>query len=394
MEFPHASHKALHFQVCDFFRAGYDALLGFKSHNSPTLIVTNPPWGIRINQEDLPARLRSLSKSKSIDSFSFVIAESHLAMRSAPATVFAYVVPEAFFNVQAHAWLRDLLLTATNSIEIRELGRAFFDVFTNTYTIALYPANRQPNEIALRRLNGDTLTIDVVKVLASKGREIPLAVDASSQDILDKIEKSGNWCLQGNAQWALGIVTGNNSKHLMSQPTGPVGEPIYRGKEVFPYYLGSHSAFIKFDRETLQQVAGDEFYRAPEKLIYRFISKRIIVAYDDQQRLCLNSANILIPAAKNVSMKVVAAILNSDVVQFYFQKKFGAFKVLRSHLEKIPLPYVTQEQSKSIVMLVDELRNLEDEGRKTEFARQLNKIVCELYYLTVDECRFVNQNIV
>ena len=61
------------------------------------------------------------------------------------------------------------------------------------------------------------------------------------------------------------------------------------------YLFRAPAAFIRFDPDRFQQAAPERKYRAPEKLVYRFISKKLIVAYDDRGRLTLNSANILIP---------------------------------------------------------------------------------------------------
>jgi hypothetical protein len=57
-------------------------------------------------------------------------------------------------------------------------------------------------------------------------------------------------------------------------------------------------------------------------LIYRFISKYLVFAYDDKQKLTLNSANIVIPKTDDYPIKVIAALFNSSLYQFIFQKKF------------------------------------------------------------------------
>lgn len=76
-------------------------------------------------------------------------------------------------------------------------------------------------------------------------------------------------------------------------------------------------------------------------------------AYDDKQRLTLNSANILIPNT-TVPIKVVLAILQSKVIQFVFRVKFNSIKILRKHIEAMPIFQFSKEINKRIEKLVDE----------------------------------------
>ena len=56
-------------------------------------------------------------------------------------------------------------------------------------------------------------------------------------------------------------------------------------------------------------------------------------------------------------MKYVLAILNSSVAAFYISKKFNSVKLLRSHIEQMPIPVVSEEIQESIVKKVDRIMN-------------------------------------
>ena len=60
-------------------------------------------------------------------------------------------------------------------------------------------------------------------------------------------------------------------------------------------------------------------------------------------------------------MKYVSAILNSRMAQFYFKKQFGSIKVLRSHLEKIPIPFPEEGVQEKIVCIVDRILAAEND---------------------------------
>ena len=152
--------------------------------------------------------------------------------------------------------------------------------------------------------------------------------------------------------WALGIVTGDNRKHIVS--TFEEGtELIYTGKEVSKYFLNPSNKYIKYDRQNFQQVAADCLYRAPEKLIYKFISKKLVFAYDNNSNLFLNSANILIPKMKTHSVKTALAFLNSEIFQYIYMKKFNELKILKGNLLQLPFPILTDENFRNLENLVD-----------------------------------------
>ena len=165
--------------------------------------------------------------------------------------------------------------------------------------------------------------------------------------------------LKNQAEWALGIVTGNNKKYLLPLPKEG-HEAIYRGRDIEKYKFVKASSFIEFCPDNLQQVAPAWKYRAQEKLIYRFISKYLVFAYDDQQRLTLNSANTVIPKIDGYPIKVILALFNSSLYQFIYQKKFSSIKTLRGNLEQLPLPLWDGAIFGKIVSKVDEIIDSKD----------------------------------
>jgi hypothetical protein len=89
--------------------------------------------------------------------------------------------------------------------------------------------------------------------------------------------------------------------------------------------------------------------------VYRFISKSIVMAYDDRQRLTLNSANMVIPRVDGYPIKAVLALFNSVPYQYIFQKKYFSIKVLREHIEQLPLPLLDRGVLRRMVVMADEI---------------------------------------
>ena len=190
-------------------------------------------------------------------------------------------------------------------------------------------------------------------------------------NILEKIRNNPTVkYLAGNADFALGIVTGNNKEYISN---------------ICKYHINPTENYIIFKPESFQQIAPTEMYRSPEKLLYRFISSQLVFAYDDKQTLSLNSCNIVIPKLQGAKTKYVLAILNSRIAQFIYKMEFNSVKVLRSHIENIPIPIIEKEKQDVILGITERLISSLplDEAQKTY--DELDQHIFEVFNLTQSE---------
>ena len=185
--------------------------------------------------------------------------------------------------------------------------------------------------------------------------------------------------------WALGIVTGNNKEKLFSMQESDM-EPIFTGKEISKYCLKPPQKYIRYDRSQFQQVAKDEIYRADEKLVYKFISSKLVFAYDAAQRLFLNSANILIPNIPRMSVKTVMAFLNSKLYSYLYKKLFGEIKILKGNLLELPFPEISTEENREIEHLVNQIM----ESYDSELDEKLQNLIYKIYNLSNMEIEYLN----
>ena len=112
------------------------------------------------------------------------------------------------------------------------------------------------------------------------------------------------------------------------------------------------------------------------KLVYKFVSNKLMFAYDDTSSLFLNSANILIPNISGMSTKTVLAFLNSSLYQFLYEKLFGELKVLKGNLMELPFPKIDSETNNTLTMLVEEIIS---EGKNNQ--NDIDEIIYNVYDL-------------
>ena len=136
-------------------------------------------------------------------------------------------------------------------------------------------------------------------------------------------------------------------------------------------------------------MAPVDLYRSTEKLLYRFICNQLVFAYDNNQTLSLNSCNILVPKVPGMSIKYILAILNSRIAQYYFKNKFNSIKVLRSHVEQIPIACPEVGEQEEIVSMVNLLLDSESSEAIFKQYNELDKKISVIYGMTETEYQTV-----
>lgn len=327
--------------------------------------ATNPPWS---------------SKTKNVyaDVSSFFFMKTLSLLKSGGRL--AFLMPISMLNIASHRLFREQLFSDCKLLEIRKFDTKFSGVQTDFVSILAEKA--KPAETFRMIGTGEVREIPLSLFQLTEQKTI-FSVTEPEVEIIYKILSKGELSLAGS-KWALGIVTGNNKKHLKELP-GQGLEPIYTGKEIRPFYIDKPRYFIHFNRAAFQQTAPDEIYRTAPKIIYRFISNHLVFAAERSGALVLNSANILIPNIPELSFEALLALLNSKVYSFIYQVLFGQIKVLRSNLMQLKLPRISAEQDEELKGLV-----LAAEANPTEeIQEKINQVIFSIYDLTDDEIEVV-----
>ena len=334
----------------------YDYLKQYFNTNY-TYIISNPPWGAVIFDE----KNHPISTKESF-SFFFERASNQLE----DGGIIRFLLPESILNVKCHRNFRKFLLENTDIQSITRYPGAFSGVQTKYIDVECnmtrHALSQQDFVIECNISNissGDNARIipEMRKINKScfcltNNLNFNLLSDSDLEKV-QKILAKGRYTLKDSI-WALGVITGDN-KNKVKNRQGRGLEPIFIGKDIEAYKLKRPTKFIKYERSDFQQVAKDEIYRADEKLVYKFISKNLVFAYDNSKSLFLNSANVLIPKVPGMSIKTVLAFLNSELFKFLYKSLFGEIKILKGNLLELPFPEISAETDKKLTELVDEV---------------------------------------
>lgn len=343
-----------------------------------SLIATNPPWG------GVSPHPEKKGKGEFPETFSAFFTHSFPLL--AKNGQMKFLLPASVLKIKKHENLRKYIL---KNCCLEKIFLPDGDFFTNVMTksVVIHVKNAPQNHgFFWEQEKGEKTERESIKldsIYKQKNTHFS-CINEEEEKLLAKIRKHKKYDLSSST-FALGLVTGDN-KNKVKKECLPGMEKVYTGKEIFPGFLAPAKNFIFYDRKNLQQAAKEEYYRAKEKLVYRFISSKLVFACDDSGSLFLNSANILIPTLPGISIKTLMGLLNSSVLNFYYTLTFGDLKVLKKNLQELPLPFLTEEQDKKLSFLVE--KSIEKD--KTSH-KQLQKEIAFLYGLDEKDLAYLEK---
>lgn len=364
--------------------------LTFEKKEYFDYIIGNPPWGYHFSEEEkrnLREKYRCASGNY-IESYDVFTEQAVSNLKC--GGVLSFLLPEAILNVKSHRQIRELLMEENSIQYLQYLG----DVFENVQCPCIILQMLHDHRVI--DCEGMTVNDGTRVYTIRKGREISpeyfcFTTTDEEYQVLQKIEHvKDKATLLGNARFALGIVTGNNKKYI-SNVKNAENEVILKGVDLHKFRYTEGNNYITYSPELFQQTAPTEYYRAKQKLLYRFICNRLVFAYNDRQTLSLNSCNILIPEIDELDIKYILAVLNSRIAQFYFEKCFQSVKVLRSHIEQIPIPVVGKEKQEEIIRIVDRLIEPSADDDDEENYEILDDKIAQIFGLSQEEYTVVKK---
>jgi SAM-dependent methyltransferase len=324
-------------------------------------IIGNPPWGSSLSAELKKYYRSNYGFAKSgINTFTLFI-ERSLELLNNEGKL-GFLVPEAFLNIKAHLQSRYSILNRSVIEEICQWGELFKNVFAPSISI-----------IIKHEENFDVIRSNIIKVIngcdLKKGtyKMIPQMTFNSTHEYIFNINYSSSvvnlvsyisdvdcMYLANNAQFFLGIVTGNNDKFISPIRSSQFPDPIITGKDIIPYKSIHGGKYFKFEPESLQQVAPEYLYRTKNKVFYKFIGRNLTFALDTDGVFSLNNVNAFIPESSVIAPEALVAVLNSSLMQYYYQNNFFTVKVLRGNLEKLPIKKLSRSSERKLIMLSNE----------------------------------------
>ena len=95
---------------------------------------------------------------------------------------------------------------------------------------------------------------------------------------------------------------------------------------------------------------------------------------------------MLIPKIPDLNIKTVFALLNSEVLRYYYKVQFADVKILKSNLIKLPLPAIDSKTQSEIEVKVDEILNGCIAAEKS-----LQLLIYDCYQLSENDVHYIKR---
>jgi hypothetical protein len=183
---------------------------------------------------------------------------------------------------------------------------------------------------------------------------------------------------------------GKNDPNVQSSKTAGC-VPVISGEGVREFFVEEQGLYIKLGLKPRSRYKDPKLFRTAPKLLVRFVATHPFAAVDEKGVANFNTVyNCMVKAehAESHSPYFLAALLNSRVVRWWFERAFESDEDLYPHIQKyqlecIPLPNDAADASTR--ERLDQLGKLLVEARSAaeidEVRAEVDELSCGIYGL-------------
>ncbi len=318
-----------------------------------------------------------------------------------------YIIPKTILSNISFTELRRYITETFEINEITDLEKIFEQV-TGTMTYLLLSVlntkadSSYPVNINIMNFGGAVQKSKIdIRLLKSPPNYI-WVLSKKKLELIRKLERDSD-PLSENFITKNGVCTGSNSKFVSDKKENSYYRKIRVAKDISKYHIKKSTNYVCYKREVLHRPREEEIFIAP-KIITQMIrglntKDRLICALDPTNELVLNNVNLIRARNKSANLKFLLAIINSEVINFYFKTLVTDVNIKTIYLDQIPIRKIPSEKQKPFIELVDRILSITDDedylnnGDKQAMVKALekriDKLVYELYDLTPEEIKVV-----
>jgi type I restriction-modification system DNA methylase subunit len=345
------------------------------------IIVGNPPY---VGIQDIPIEMRRVYEEKytsatgRFDLFHLFIEKSIRLLKH--GGYLSFIIPNKFLTNTQSQTLRKYMLDMGNIVSILSNEGMVFDEANVNSVVIVFQKTNMAKDCDVFAFQNDLVTkVSTVErvVFENDGENRFIISQTQNSDLKSKIE--ANTCkLSDIADVKDGIVAGKVKDMLFhTRKINDTCKPILFGKDIHRYSLNFANKFVDYRPEEMMKEeiirAGEGvriglWLRTPEiferpKILTRQTADRVIASFDESDYYfehTLHSTHIF---DTNYNPKFVLAILNSNLMKYYYQSIISQsgtlFPQIRiALLKQLPIPKATQAEQEKLASLVDKIMAL------------------------------------
>lgn len=174
------------------------------------------------------------------------------------------------------------------------------------------------------------------------------------------------------------------------------------GKNITRYGLEWDGTYLNYTPEAIHSCKREDIFLSDEKILFRRVSENIIATIDTQKYYGLHTLVVINKKEKSpVSLKVLVALLNSNVLNYFFKKVFSSTKKVFSEIgakqiELLPIKTPDAYTNKKIEDLVNKaigIKQVDFNADVSDVEVELNNLIYNVYDLSNDDIIIIEDSL-
>jgi len=383
------------------------------------VIIGNPPYVRPHNLDEKTKRFlwknSAVIKAKG-DLYAAFIEKGIQLMKE--KGILSFIVPHTWLSLESFSDLRDYIL---NTCKIKSViicpRKVFQDAEVETL---IFVFEKCSNETFRKNNLIQIFQIEDNKNIIFKGKRsqklyyFDRIFDIStgeSNKIVSKLDKIDSK-LKAYTNFFYGLKTADDQKFLTTDPKNSSDyKKILRRRDFGRYKTLFRGEYVYYKPELMiknRSTArpGEPKRFEEDKIIIMDIAKKLVCTYD-KEKYYVKDALILKAKNKNISLKYLVALINSNLLNYYYTQKYKVLSVAKNAFLELPI-LIQEKQFSKFDRLVDEIlilnKRLNELGGKLTDERlkltkeiqkvddNINAAVYKLYNITDKEKKIIEDS--
>jgi len=332
--------------------------------------------------------------------------------------LFGFIVPHTWTSLESFTSIRKYILKNCSIIQLSQLPKKVFaDAMVETCIFIFKKQIRNSKQIVNIYSIDEDAKVKFIRKFPQEEIQnahlynFQLYGRDAGQKIIYKIKNAGI-PLNNYVRFVYGFKTADDEKFISQKKINKDYKMFIRSADIFKYGHKIPNEYIWYVPEIMiknsKSARPGEIDRfISEKIIVARMGKKLVASYDSGG-LFVKDAMLLLNKS-SISLKYILALLNSKLINYYYEEYFITIDVLKNALLSLPIPNfdlsIKSDKVKHdhLVLLVDKMLDLKkreiaekNQQLKTMISRQIEGVdkaidsaVYELYNLTEDEIKVV-----
>ena len=377
------------------------------------IVIGNPPYVTykgkqKVNcSEELVRQLISIYKDSAeykINSYALFVELGQNI--SGNRGCLSFIIPSTILQNEYLKKIRKLLITANDLLKIVSFENKVFDAVTDSIIIEFLHGHSRSNLMKYYRVNDLNFTCTDCKCFNpeqwnSENELFKIDLRSNNDDKIIFSKMESNTIRLGDIYNVyVGIVANGIKKFLSEFQENNNYKKYLQGKHLEHYSIKKTSLFINFDKDKLHSNTDETVYEKETKILLRKTGNVLIATIDKEQYYTDQSIyNLYQQIGNNYSDYVLVAILNSKLMNYYYNKKLitnaDVFPYIKGvHIKSFPIPnkqinsLLDETIENKVKELIDYKQN-RNSIKVNSLEHEIDQLVYQLYGLTDEEIAIV-----